>query len=196
MRRTPARRRRRPSSTAGAADADERKQSPHREDVDRRTVKDKHNTGAPPHGLRARRGPDPPGDAAPRPRRRGAAGAAGAPSTGRHRGRPRPVAAATAAGRRRPPRGRAARPAPGAATGARLEVASLDLTRRRRARGAEILVRVASTPSSGHADAVHPLPRRRKGGAAALPRVAARRHGRDGFGRAAGAARTRRWRGG
>ena len=29
-----------------------------------------------------------------------------------------------------------------------------------------------------------------------MPRVAARRHGRDGFGRTAGAARTRRWRGG
>ena len=85
-------------------------------------TQDGKNTGAPAHGLRARRGPDPPGDAAPRPRR-GAAGAAGAPSTGRHRCGPRPVAAAAAAGRRRPPRGRAARPAPGAATGARLEVA-------------------------------------------------------------------------
>ena len=86
-------------------------------------TQDGNNTGAPAHGLRARRGPDPAGDAAPRPRRPGAAGAAGAPSTGRHRGGPRPVAAAAAAGRRRPPRGRAARPAPGAATGARLEVA-------------------------------------------------------------------------
>ena len=73
---------------------------------------------------------------------------------------------------------------------------SLDLTRRRRARGAEILVRVASTPSSGHADAVHRCLDGVRGGAAASPRVAARRHGRGGFGRAAGAARTRRPRGG